>query len=355
MSADELRMEFRCASCLAGTANLINTGNMPNIIFFTLYAITFVTNRTIMKKVILLYAVFVFLSIKMNAQTVTDIDGNVYNTITIGSQVWTKENLKVTHYLNGDPIPNVSDSLQWYNSTSGAYCNYDNDPNIAAVYGRLYNWYAVRDPRSLAPAGWHVPTFEDWDTLQIFLGYDLVAGGKLKEIGTAHWMSPNTGASDEYDFTALPGGQRADSIYSGTFTEITTQGYWWSSSQLDTVYPWGVNISYNSEGMTNWGASTRKSGFSIRLISDFSVGTTGIIKNEYLNIYPNPANDKIHVSCANNRQMKMEIYNLMGELLMQRELSDNRNEIDISSLVTGMYILKVSGSDWTGQKKVIIK
>ncbi|MCX6292253.1 MAG: T9SS type A sorting domain-containing protein [Bacteroidetes bacterium] len=304
-----------------------------------------------MKKIILLFAILTFTSIKINAQTVTDFDGNVYTTITIGTQAWTKENLKVTHYRNGDSIPNVADSLQWYNSTSGAYCNYDT--NMAAVYGRLYNWYAVQDSRNIAPLGWHVPTFEDWDTLQIFLGYDLVAGGKLKEIGTAHWMSPNFGATDQYGFTALPGGQRADSIYSGTFSEITQQGYWWSSSELDTVYPWGVNISYNSEGMTNWGASTRKSGFSIRLISDLAVGIKDMNQKDYLNIYPNPVKDKIHLVCADNRKMNLEIDNLMGEPVLRMELNERRNEVDISTLAKGMYIIKITGVDWIVQKKMV--
>lgn len=306
-----------------------------------------------MKKSILLFGILPFLSIKIDAQTVTDIDGNVYNTITIGTQIWTRENLRVTHYRNGDAIPDVPDSLQWYTLTDGAYCNYDNDSNNAAVYGHLYNWYAVKDPRQIAPLGWHVPTYEDWDTLQIFLGYDLVAGGKLKEIGTAHWMFPNTGATDEYDFTALPGGQRADSIYSGTFSEITTQGYWWSSSELDTVYPWGVNLSYNSEGMTNWGASTRKSGFSIRLISDLSVGVYTIPKDDYFEIYPNPAKSKLHVNCTKNGMMNMEIYNLIGDRLMQMELNDNKNEIDIGRLVNGMYLIRLTGADRTEQKKLI--
>lgn len=306
-----------------------------------------------MKKTTLLFAILAFLTIQNYAQTVTDIDGNVYSTITIGSQVWTGENLKVTHYLNGDPIPNVTDSAQWYNLTSGAYCNYNNDLNNAVVYGRLYNWYAVHDTRNIAISGWHVPTFEDWDTLQIFLGYDLVAGGKLKEIGTSHWMFPNTGATDEYDFTALPGGQRADSIYSGTFAELTQQGYWWSSSEMDTTYPWGVNISYNSEGMTNWAASTRKSGFSIRLIKDLAVGINNINEIENFNIYPNPSKDRIVITCTNNIMVKMSIYNITGELLIKSELNSKRNEVDLSTLVKGIYIIKLTGTDWTAQKKII--
>lgn len=288
----------------------------------------------------------------VSSQTITDIDGNVYNTITIGTQVWTKENLKVTHYRNGDQIPNVTDIVQWCSLTSGAYCSYDNDSANAAVYGMLYNWYAVNDSRSLAPAGWHVPTYSDLDSLQIYLGYDLVAGGKLKEVGTSHWMSPNTGASNESEFTALPGGQRTDSFYSCMFSEITTQGYWWSSTEMDTTYPWGINISYNSEGMTNWAASKKQAGFSIRLIKDLSVGIHNIDEYEYFDIYPNPARDRIVIAGANNMEMTIAIYSLLGELLMKQNLENSKNVIDISALSTGMYMIKLTGNGWSVQRKL---
>lgn len=306
-----------------------------------------------MQKTMLCAALLALITFKSQAQPVTDIDGNVYDTVHIGTQVWTKPNLRVTHYRNGDPIPNVTDSVMWCNLTSGAYCDYNNDSTISAVYGRLYNWYAVHDPRNIAPIGWRVPTYEDWDTLQIFLDYDLVAGGKLKETGTDHWMSPNTGASDEYDFTALPGGQRTDSVYSCMFSEITQQGYWWSSSQMDSVYPWGVNISYNSEGMTNWAASARNAGFSVRLIRDLSLDITNINKSACFNIYPNPAQDMILITNAYATKTSMTIYNLVGDLLIQQELTGNKNRIDISSLAPGVYIIKLFGGDWQAQKKLI--
>ena len=124
--------------------------------------------------------------------TVTDIDGNVYQTVTIGTQEWMAENLKVTHYRNGDPIQLVTDDSSWSNLSTGAYCDYDNDGDNVAVYGRLYNWFAVNDSRAIAPAGWHVATAADWQTLIDILGGDAVAGGKMKEAGTAHWLAPNT-------------------------------------------------------------------------------------------------------------------------------------------------------------------
>jgi uncharacterized protein (TIGR02145 family) len=114
---------------------------------------------------------------------VTDYDGNVYNTVTIGTQTWMTEDLRVTHYRNGDLIPNVAETAAWNNLTTGAYCNYDNDKRNSATYGRLYNWYAVISGANLAPSGWHVPTDAEWTTLTTYLGGEGVAGGKLKESG----------------------------------------------------------------------------------------------------------------------------------------------------------------------------
>lgn len=133
--------------------------------------------------------------------TVTDIDGNVYKTVTIGNQAWMAENLKVMRYRNGDAIPNVTGGTDWSNLSTGAYCSYDNDDNNIDTYGLLYNWYAVDDSRNLAPEGWHVPTDEEWKELEMYLGMSQSEaddtgyrgtdeGGKLKEVGTTHWQSP---------------------------------------------------------------------------------------------------------------------------------------------------------------------
>jgi uncharacterized protein (TIGR02145 family) len=135
------------------------------------------------------------------AGTVTDIDGNVYQTVTIGTQVWMKENLKVTHYRNGEAIPNVTDGNVWGALTTGAYCEYNNDVNNVATYGRLYISYAVADNRNIAPTGWHVPSDAEWKQLEMTLGmsqaqadsvgwHGAPVGGKLKEAGTTHWLAP---------------------------------------------------------------------------------------------------------------------------------------------------------------------
>jgi uncharacterized protein (TIGR02145 family) len=196
--------------------------------------------------------------------TITDIDGNVYHTVTIGSQVWMVENLKTTKYRNGDPIPNVTDNTAWYNLTTGAYCNYDNNISKATTYGRLYNWFAVNDNRKIAPSGWHVPTDEEWTTLTTFLGGFSVAGGKLKEAGLAHWVSPNTGATNETGFTALPGGTR---ISDGTFYNNGYSGNWWSSTVSNAVSAWYRYLYYN-DGKGLRDGSINLYGFSVRCLRD---------------------------------------------------------------------------------------
>ena len=158
---------------------------------------------------------------------VTDIDGNVYDVITIGTQKWMKQNLNVTHYRNGDAIPNVTDNNAWGTLSTGAYSNYDNDINNANIYGRLYNYFTVADARNLCPTGWHVPSDAEWTTLTTYLGGESVAGGKLKEVGSSHWQS-NIGATDENNFTALPGGSRYN--YNGLFYGFGSYGFWWSST-----------------------------------------------------------------------------------------------------------------------------
>ena len=196
--------------------------------------------------------------------TVTDIDGNVYHTVTIGTQVWMVENLKVTHYRNGDSIPNITDDTEWGNLKTGAYCNYNNDPNNADAYGRLYNWYVVIDSRKICPAGWHVPTYKDWNILEAYLGGVPIAGGKIKEAGTAHWKSPNTGATNESGFTALPGGYRR---FTGTFYYVGYYGYWWSTRAYNVNNAWYNYLGYLYSNLNRYFYS-KTLGFSIRCLKD---------------------------------------------------------------------------------------
>jgi len=198
--------------------------------------------------------------------TVTDIDGNVYKTITIGTQVWMAENMKTTRYCDGTPIPYVSDHTQWADLNTEAYCDYDNNPANSATYGRLYNWYVVdsNNPKKVCPTGWHVPTDDEWTTLATFLGGESVAGGKLKETGTTHWINSNAGVSNESGFTALPGGDR---YYFGTFHDIGYLGYWWSATESNVTHAWWRGLHYDNNNLKRHD-SGKNDGFSLRCIRD---------------------------------------------------------------------------------------
>jgi uncharacterized protein (TIGR02145 family) len=184
--------------------------------------------------------------------------------VTIGTQVWATINLDVVTYRNGDVIPQVTDATAWVALTTGAWCYYNNDAANGAIYGKLYNWYAVNDTRGLAPTGYHVPTDAEWSTLTTYLGGESVAGGKMKATGTSLWTSPNTDATNSSGFTGLPGGCRS---FNGSFYEIGYYGYWWSSSESDTSYAWYRSLNYYT-GNANRFSTNKKLGFSVRCLRD---------------------------------------------------------------------------------------
>jgi uncharacterized protein (TIGR02145 family) len=204
-----------------------------------------------------------------NNVSVSDIDGNVYRTVTICNQTWTKSNLNVSHYRNGDPIPQVTDPTQWASSTTGAWCYYNNDSSNGAIYGKLYNWYAVNDPRGIAPAGYHIPSDAEWTNLITCLGGETVAGSKMKETGTSHWSSPNTMANNISGFTGLPGGWRTSQNSTPVFDEIGNIGIWWSSSESGLFdYAWSCSLVYINDNANMTNANDFSSGYSIRCIKN---------------------------------------------------------------------------------------
>ncbi len=202
--------------------------------------------------------------------TVTDIDGNVYKTVRIGDQLWMADNLRTTRYSNGDPIPHVTDRVAWVALTTPAYCWYgDSETTFGATYGALYNWYAAdsasNDNRSICPAGWHIPTEAEWTTLTTYLGGIDVAGGKMKEAGTSHWLAPNTGATNGSKFSGLPGGYRG--YTNGAYDNVGLFGHWWSSTSRDASQAWGEGL-FALEAPANHSPSVKKNGFSIRCVKD---------------------------------------------------------------------------------------
>jgi len=195
--------------------------------------------------------------------TVTDIDGNVYHTVTIGTQVWMLENLKVTKYNDGTAIPLVTDGTAWTDLTTAGFCWYDNDEaTYKNAYGALYNFYAVNTGK-LSPTGWHVPSDAELTTLTSYLGGESVAGGKLKEVGTTHWQSPNTGATNESGFTILPAGYR----YMSSFTTNGKNGFLWSTTEESGDYAWVRNIGYDRIDVSRYGGY-KGTGWSVRCVKD---------------------------------------------------------------------------------------
>jgi uncharacterized protein (TIGR02145 family) len=176
------------------------------------------------------------------------------------------ENLRTTKYNDGTAIPNVTDGYEWSNlETGAAYCNYNNttSTDTIATYGRLYNWHAINTGK-LAPNGWHVPTDAEWTTLTDYLGGESIAGGKLKETGTTHWYSPNTGATNETGFTALPGGFL---YHTGTFYSIGSSGSWWVATEYGAGFARLRYVTYDGSNVSS-GFNNKKIGFCVRCVRD---------------------------------------------------------------------------------------
>ena len=222
-------------------------------------------------------------AINVPGPNVTDIDGYVYQSVTNCNQTWTKQNLNVSKYTDGTPIPQVTDPTQWANLTTGAWCYYNNDPANEAIYGKLYNWYALagiydaasaNNPalrKKLAPTGWHVPIDAEWSSLVNCLdpnadggnNFPNIAGGKMKSTSTL-WISPNTDATNASGFTGLPGGCR---LYYGSFNAIGGGGGWWSSSEYGTASAWIRGLEYDHGYAVREGYD-KEGGFSVRCIKD---------------------------------------------------------------------------------------
>jgi uncharacterized protein (TIGR02145 family)/uncharacterized repeat protein (TIGR02543 family) len=198
---------------------------------------------------------------------IMDKSGNIYDTIKIGNQVWMMENLKTNNYNDSTLINFVTDSATWCNSSTQGFCWYDNSYLYPNDYGFLYNWNAVNSGK-LAPAGWHIPTDSEWSVLVVNIGSvgaDWMAGGALKEVDTFYWAPPNTGATNSTGFSARGGGSRDDAA---AFSEIKTNGYWWSATEADNLTAWLRSISYSGQFLGRSNVS-KKYGCSVRCIRNY--------------------------------------------------------------------------------------
>ena len=203
--------------------------------------------------------------------TLTDIDGNSYKTVQIGNQIWMAENLKVSRFNDGTIIPNITDNVQWSNLNTGAWCYYNNDEANNTKNGKLYNWFTINTTtngnKNICPTGWHFPYFGEWNTLKEYLGGAIAAYGKLKEIGTTSWNSPNTSAKNISLFTAIPSGIR---IPNGTFDGLNSYCLWWDiKSPYETdAYSYGLHGLENQYSSFTFIDYNKKSGLSVRCLKD---------------------------------------------------------------------------------------
>ena len=198
---------------------------------------------------------------------ITDSEGNTYKTVTIGNQQWMAENLEVTKYNDGTAISNITDITQWRNLTTAAWTYHNNDAANNAKYGKLYNWYTtsptMNGNKNVCPTGWHVPTDAEWTVLTDYLGGETVAGGKMKEVGTENWDTPNTDATNTSLFTGLPGGLRNAN---GDYNYEASGGTWWSSTG-NASNAWYRYLD-SGDGIAGRNDSGKRNGFSVRCLKD---------------------------------------------------------------------------------------
>jgi uncharacterized protein (TIGR02145 family) len=288
-------------------------------------------------KNILLFIVVISLTLSSNAQTVTDIDGNLYSTVTIGTQIWMAENLKTTKYKDGTPINDTGNTVWRGRFAPTDYCWFNNDSaSYAQTYGALYSWSTV-ETGNLCPAGWHVPTHAEWTTLTEYLGGESVAGGKLKETGTTHWYSPNTGATNETGFTALPGG----CLSGGTFGNIGYFGIWWSVTEGQGRV-WTRYVSCYFSDIQRVLLENGSGFFSVRCLMDNSTSEYAIpILSEEVKIYMNTVNNILIVETGILTNPTMEICNINGSTMYMKILYSSPEQTDMSGFEPGVYLVKV--------------
>ena len=209
--------------------------------------------------------------------TVTDIDGNVYKTVTIGTQTWMAENLKVTHYRDGSAISNVTNNSTWCALSTGAYCYYNNLESNGTTYGCIYNWYAVADVHNIAPLGWHVPTEAEWTILENYASVHFGSSiSQAKALATTTvWTSCSTTGTigsnalinNSTGFSAIPSGSRSVTL-GGTFFNAGNDCYWWTVDELNTSNAWQRCMNYSYSYVLR-GNQTKSHGFYVRCIRDY--------------------------------------------------------------------------------------
>ena len=286
------------------------------------------------------------------SQTVTDIEGNAYNVIAIGTQVWMKENLRATRYNDNTAIQNVADSMIWSVLSTAAYCDWGNAPESSAVYGVLYNWYVVDDPKGICPTGWHVPSDEEWSVLADYLGGDSIAGSHLKEKGNEHWVFQNFGADNSSGFTALPSGHRH--IF-GSFSTLGYFGFWWSSTGADSAKAWDRFVSYNDSAI---GRSLVENinGFCIRCLRDLPTGAGGMSPIENHSSAPRiqQIRGDAFLLSEELHGCRISVFNYRGQTVHRMKPGYSQKVVNLGNLPKGSYLLDVVHSSGTIRRVFVI-
>lgn len=298
-----------------------------------------------------------FIAIDSSAQTdsITDIDGNVYQTMAIGTQWWMTENLKVTRFNNGDSMPYLKKAEDWAASDGAAYCFYANRTNFIDQYGLLYNWYVAEDDREVCPSGWHVSTDDDWIVLEQHLGMSIeqsegmtawrgtTEGDKLKD--------ESFGGNNSSGFTALGTGYRHPD---GTFKSMGSDNDYWTSTPYDN--------QGSTEGILH-GLKNDKStvvrnfhvpgfGFCIRCVRNDAVKVEEPIPESGSSIYPNPAGNQLFIKNANGN--RLTICNLTGQVVWSEEIPSQDHPVDMSGLSSGTYLVSLKSTEMIQTTRVLV-
>ncbi|MEX0968147.1 MAG: FISUMP domain-containing protein [Bacteroidia bacterium] len=286
---------------------------------------------------------------------VADVDGNTYPTVRIGSQEWMAENLRTSRFNNGDSILEEEDNAVWPTLTEPGMCWYDNDSATHHfLYGRIYNGYVAMDP-DICPAGWSVPSEQDWDKMISSLGGASMAGGKLKQAGTEHWEEPNTGATNNSGFTALPGGFRSHA--DGTFNYRGQRAGWFVTTPGSGVLFKWVSWSLESSGS---GPIAPEAGLAIRCFRNVSVSIDGKAEAAKMKVYPIPASGALMIERPGTPQTKRieaVLTDATGRIVKKEWLLTDVHALDVTGLANGTYLLQLIANDAVihFEKVVLIK
>jgi uncharacterized protein (TIGR02145 family) len=294
-----------------------------------------------------LIVVLLFLSCHLNAQsfvcgsTISDIDGNIYNTVAIGNQCWTVENMRSTRCGTGTSIPLVSDTLQWSTLAGPAYSYYGNEIGNAGIYGLLYNGYAATDTCNVCPEGWHVPDDGEWSGLVSYLGGEGVAGGPMKEV--TGWNGSNTGATNSSGFTAKPGGFR---LANGEYDYLGAQARFWTSSMATAQNAWSRVLYFNDATVARLNYH-RRNGMSLRCIKSQVVALTEPEAFKPVKkIFPNPAQNFVTIELRKSGNAELWVTEGTGGVLYHVWLPSAQDiQIETGQFSNGLYfiVLKTEG------------